>query len=271
MLRDRQRELRAQPSLRAASAAAFFFSAACWALRSMRSCVRLARSAKSSAPAVRLRRAGSPACCWRRTVSPACASGAVAVVSLSPLKPCPRTAAAMPATPITHGRGHGDGQQRGALGGRTAAGTAPAARGRTPDAGAGVASSWSSRSGAGAGARRAARPVGVQLGRRPAVAAGRTGPDRPAARSRRRARLCRPAFVALGVPLRGVVRPVSKAWVPHSHCWVRSAGALTGRAGARRSRPTARWRRAPVACGGMAAERLVPAGAQAVVSYAPVS
>jgi hypothetical protein len=91
--------------LRAASSAAFFFSAFCSALRSIRSCVRLARSAKSSAPAERL-------CNWVSSLLltvdgfTAVASEALAVVSLPPSPPkLPTEAAAIPATPITQAEG----------------------------------------------------------------------------------------------------------------------------------------------------------------------
>src|SRR4051794_1996678 len=69
----------------------------------MRSCVRLARSAKSSAPAERLR-------IWVSSLLlaadgfTACASDAVVEVFLSPVK-VPTEAAAIPATPITHAEG----------------------------------------------------------------------------------------------------------------------------------------------------------------------
>ncbi len=227
-------------SLSAASAAAFFFSCSCWFLRSIRSCVRLARSAKSSAPADRV-------FSWESSLLlaidglTACASEAAAVVSLPPPSVrAPTEAAAIPATPITHAEGTATVSSAERLAGvrrrERAALRAPARV-----AGAGVTSSWSSSRPVTAGSSPvppgssvpgtcSAKPVSAYgascwygVCAKAAVACG-------SPTCSKRAVACwpngSPASGSAGTPWPPEFHwvasyvPVSKVWVPHSHCCV---------------------------------------------------
>ncbi len=246
---------------------ASFFSATCWALRSIRSCVRLARSAKSSASAERLsswvssllfavdglhgdtvRRGGRPSFC-----------------SLSPLSPLTE-AAAMPATPITQADGTATVSRAERLAGvrrrdRPAlrAAVRDAARPAPGRARPGRVSSWSSSSGSSAGSSSSAYEVRLVVGegvlgrapvRPPAsvicsnsrggLLVVRRAPAR--GRTRRTGRTCCPGRCPSSTAVASYT-PVSKACVLHSHCWVWLAGRpdRPARAGARRRRPTGRW------------------------------
>ncbi len=114
----------------------------------MRSCVRLARSAKSSAPAERLSSWVSSLLLAADGLT-ACASEAVVTVSFSSVVRVPTEAAAIPATPITQADGTATVSSAERLaGGRR---RERAARAAVREPGTGPVSSWSSSRGVTAG------------------------------------------------------------------------------------------------------------------------